>query len=361
VVSTTEDFSIFNTGWNGTSGLAISTYVTGDFAPSFRVEASGTDVAIAELGFGDLGLDPATDAVAVIGPSEPFTAADGQVMGAFVRGGGVLLLADDFGTGNSLLAAMGAQSRFSGKLVLDLSFDKRPEFPVCYDLRADQLTTNVTTLQLNHASSVTLGAGAAAVAYSSPASWLDADESGDYDVGETMGAFPVLAREVLGSGTIVLLSDPSVLINGMIGYMDNARFADNLITYLCSTRSAIYFDESHRTFFDPVTVTTEVTGSVSDPVKAALVVVAAVLSLWLVTDVIDRAAGWVWRKLGALAARIVGLVKRKPVEEPRPAEKSVEELVDEIKAAHPDWRDGLIRYVVTERRRHGQFLQKRLR
>lgn len=361
VVSTTEDFSIFNTGWNGTSGLAISTYVTGDFAPSFRVEASGTDVAIAELGFGDLGLDPATDAVAVIGPSEPFTAADGQVMGAFVRGGGVLLLADDFGTGNSLLAAMGAQSRFSGKLVLDLSFDKRPEFPVCYDLRADQLTTNVTTLQLNHASSVTLGGGAAAVAYSSPASWLDADENGEYDVGETMGAFPVLAREILGSGTIVLLSDPSVLINGMIGYMDNARFADNLITYLCSTRSAIYFDESHRTFFDPVTVTTEVTGSVSDPVKAALVVVAAVLSLWLVTDVIDRAAGWVWRKLRALAARIVGLVKRKPVEEPRPAEKSVEELVDEIKAAHPDWRDGLIRYVVTERRRHGQFLQKRLR
>ncbi len=361
VVSTTEDFSIFNTGWNGTSGLAISTYVTGDFAPSFRVEASGTDVAIAELGFGDLGLDPATDAVAVIGPSEPFTAADGQVMGAFVRGGGVLLLADDFGTGNSLLAAMGAQSRFSGKLVLDLSFDKRPEFPVCYDLRADQLTTNVTTLQLNHASSVTLGGGAAAVAYSSPASWLDADENGDYDVGETMGAFPVLAREILGSGTIVLLSDPSVLINGMIGYMDNARFADNLITYLCSTRSAIYFDESHRTFFDPVTVTTEITGSVSDPVKAALVVVAAVLSLWLVTDVIDRAAGWVWRKLRALAARIVGLVKRKPVEEPRPAEKSVEELVDEIKAAHPDWRDGLIRYVVTERRRHGQFLQKRLR
>ncbi len=361
VVSTTEDFSIFNTGWNGTSGLAISTYETGNFVPSFRVDASGTDVAIAELGFAELGLDPATDAVAVIGPSEAFTAADGQVMGAFVRAGGVLLLADDFGTGNSLLAAMGAQSRFSGKLVLDLSFDKRPEFPVCYDIRADQLTVNVITLQLNHASSVVPGAGSTALAYTSAASWLDADGDGEYGAGESMGAFPVLAREELGGGTVVLLSDPSVLINGMTGYLDNARFADNLVTYLCSARSAIYFDESHRTFFDPVTVTTEITGAVPDHAKVVLVVVAGVLALWLVTDVIDRAGAWAWRGLRRLSARIVGMVTRKPVEAPPEPQKSVEQMVDELKKAHPDWREGLIRYVVTERRRHGDFLAKRLK
>ena len=361
VVSTTEDFSIFNTGWNGTSGLAISTYETGNFVPSFRVDASGTDVAIAELGFADLGLDPATDAVAVIGPSEPFTASDGKVMGDFVRGGGILLLADDFGTGDSLLAAMGAQSRISGKLVLDLSFDKRPEFPVCYDIRTDQLTTNVTTLQLNHASSVTLGATATAIAYTSPASWLDSDGNGEYDVGEQMGAFPVLARETLGSGTIVLLSDPSVLINGMTGYLDNARFADNLVTHLCTARSSIYFDESHRTFFDPVTVTTEITGAVPDHAKVVLVVVAAVLALWLVTDVIDRAGAWTMRGLRRFYARLLGLVTRKPVELPPEPQKSVEQMVDELKKAHPDWKEGLIRYVVTERRRHGEFLAKHLK
>jgi hypothetical protein len=361
VVSTTEDFSIFNTGWNGTSGLAISTYETGSFAPSFRVDASGTDITVAELGFAELGLDPATDAVTVIGPSEPFTAGDGDIIGDFVRAGGVLLLADDFGTGNSLLSSMGAQSRFSGKLVLDLSFDKRPEFPVCYDLGADPLTVNVTTLQLNHASSVTLGAGATAIAYSSAASWLDTDGDSEYGVGEPMGPFPLLAREDLGAGTVILLSDPSVLINGMTGYLDNARFADNLVTYLCSARSAMFFDESHRTFFDPVVVTTELTGAVPDSVKAVLVVVAAVLALWLVTDVIDRAASWIARAFRTLAARIMSLVTRKPREEPAPEEKTVEQLVDELKKAHPDWRDGLIRYVVTERRRHGEFLRKHLR
>lgn len=361
VVSTTEDFSIFNTGWNGTSGLAVATYETGNFAPSFRVDASGTDVTVAELGFEELGLDPATDAVAVIGPSAPFTAADGQVMGAFVRGGGVLLLADDFGTGNSLLSSMGALSRFSGELVLDLSFDKRPEFPVCYDLRVDPLMVNVTTLQLNHASSIVQGAGITAIAYSSAASWLDSNGNAMYDVDEPMGPFPLIARETLGAGTIVLLADPSVLINGMTDYMDNARFSDNLVSYLCSARSAMFFDESHRTFFDPVTVTTELTGAVPDTVKAAVIVVAAVLALWLVTDVIDRAIGLAVRAFRTLAARVMRLITRKEKEKPAPHERSVDELVDELKKAHPDWREGLIRYALTERNRHGQFLRKHLR
>jgi hypothetical protein len=361
VVSTTEDFSIFNTGWNGTSGLAVATYETGNFAPSFRVDASGTDVTVAELGFEELGLDPATDAVAVIGPSAPFTAADGQVMGAFVRGGGVLLLADDFGTGNSLLSSMGALSRFSGELVLDLSFDKRPEFPVCYDLRVDPLMVNVTTLQLNHASSIVQGAGITAIAYSSAASWLDSNGNAMYDVDEPMGPFPLIARETLGAGTIVLLADPSVLINGMTDYMDNARFSDNLVSYLCSARSAMFFDESHRTFFDPVTVTTELTGAVPDTVKAAVIVVAAVLALWLVTDVIDRAVDLAVRAFRTLAARVMRLITRKEKEKPAPHERSVDELVDELKKAHPDWREGLIRYVLTERNRHGQFLSKHLR
>ena len=52
--------------------------------------------------------------------------------------------------------------------------------------------------------------------------------------------------------------------------LDNARFADNLISYLCSSRSAVFFDESHRTYFDPVTVTTVVHGLVSSHWKGFL-------------------------------------------------------------------------------------------
>ena len=62
VVSTTEDFSMFNTGWNGTSQLAVLTYETGKFVPSFKTEISGADITIAAMGLSELALDSATDA-----------------------------------------------------------------------------------------------------------------------------------------------------------------------------------------------------------------------------------------------------------------------------------------------------------
>lgn len=354
VVSTTEDFSIFNTGWNGTSGLAVSVYETGRFVPSFRVESSGTDVTVAELGFEELDLDPTSDAVVVIGPSEAFSAYDGALMGAFVRAGGALLIADDFGSGNSLLEGMGASSRFSGKLVMDLSFEKKPEFPVCYDLRVDDLTRNVSALQLNYPSSVTLGASAAGFAYTSSASWLDANGNGLQDYGEPWGPFPVLARESMGQGTVVLLSDPSVLINGMSDLLSNARLSDNMISYLSSARTSVYFDESHRAFFDPVAITTAFTGSISNLWKGVILFTGAVLALWVVTDFVDRAVAWTARSFRRVASVFGRLFRRRKVEEPVPEEKSVDDLTKEIHDAHPEWREGLIRHALNERRRHGR-------
>ncbi|MCU0852881.1 MAG: hypothetical protein MUC90_06505, partial [Thermoplasmata archaeon] len=43
-LSTSADFSIYNSDWNGTSDLAIMTYELGKFVPTFRVESSGTEI-----------------------------------------------------------------------------------------------------------------------------------------------------------------------------------------------------------------------------------------------------------------------------------------------------------------------------
>ena len=67
------------------------------------------------------------------------------------------------------------------------------------------------------------------IASSSIASWLDSDANRAQDIGEPKGPFPVIARERLGQGSIILLSDPSVLINGMREQLDNAVLADNLL------------------------------------------------------------------------------------------------------------------------------------
>lgn len=357
-ISTTEDFSIFNSGWNGTSDLALMTYKAGKFAPSFQVESTGTDITVTQVDLTTIAPDPGYSALIIIGPSEAFTDSEGKLIGDFVKGGGKLLLADDFGTANTLLAKMNATSRFSGDLVLDLSFEKQPEFSVVFDIRPDPMTTNVTTMLLNYPSSITVDRATTTVlANTSIASWRDTNGNKLEDLAEPKGPFPVLARERLGQGSIILLSDPSVLINGMNGYMDNGVFGENLIAEVCKDRTEVYFDESHRTFFDPVTATVEFAGQVSTSAKATLAVTAFVLTLWIATDLVDNAVLWVARKVKYAASFVIGIVtgpfSRRRAAEPR-KKLTLEESIEKVTKEHPEFRPGLVRYMLRERDRHSK-------
>ena len=357
VISTTTDFSIYNSGWNGTSGLAVATYEAGRFAPTFVAEASGTDATIVHLTLQDIDLRATTDTLVIVGPSKEFTGADGDTVGAFVRGGGVLILADDFGTGNGLLESIGASSRFSGKLLMDLSFDKRPEFSVLFTFADDPLTDGVSKLLLNHPSSIAAGAGVEILAESSVASWLDTDSDSTRDLGEPKGPFPVLARETLGDGTVILLSDPSVLINGMVTQLDNGLFADNLVAVACEYRTSVFFDESHREYFDPIVATSEITGEMSLASKLHILLIAFALLVWVSTDIVDRTVLRVVGLFRKVVQRILALFGRRIPEEDTGMGRSREELVAEVAERHPDWRLGLIRHIVSERERHGDFVR----
>ena len=359
VLSSTADFSIFNTGWNGTSGLAVSTYKAGKFSPSFELRSTGGDAEFISYGLDDIDLSPASDALAIIGPTADFSASEGALVGDFVRAGGSLFLADDFGTANTLLEGIGAGSRFSGNLVIDLSFGKSPEFPICYDIVPDALTNNVTSLQLNYATSITVGGSSETLVRTSVASWSDADGDRMRDLGEPSGPFSILVRESLGAGEIVLLSDPSLLINGMREHLDNEVFSSNLVSVVSDGRSGLYFDESHRDYFDPVTIGTEITGAVSGNAKAALFVVAFVLALWITTDALDR--GWSWARGRATDAyrRIVGRILRRRAKATEVDARSVDEVVRELSHTHPGWSEGLLRYIVKEKSRHDSHVERR--
>ncbi|MBN1677613.1 MAG: DUF4350 domain-containing protein, partial [Candidatus Thermoplasmatota archaeon] len=352
-ISTTEDFSIFNSGWNGTSGLAVMTYRTGKFVPTFQVESTGTDITVAQRALTTVAPDPRTSALIIIGPAKDFTDAEGTLVGDFVREGGRLVLADDFGTGNSLLTKMGAGSRFSNHLVMDLSFEKQPEFSVVFDIRPDPLTTNVSTLLFNYASSITVDSSTTSViAYSSIASWRDTNGDRLQEPGEPRGPFPLIARENLGLGTIILLSDPSVLINGMRGHMDNEVFAENLVADTCRDRTEVYFDESHRTFFDPISVTIEITGGISATAKALIAVTAFVLTLWIATDLVDDAALWIFRRTKTAVVSLMRILtgpfsREKPTPEKRVL--SIEEMVEMVSKERPTMTLGLLRYMLRER------------
>ncbi len=354
-ISTTADFSIFNTGWNGTSELAISTYAAGKFAPSFVTRATGTDMEVVQLGFENIPLDPTASTLVVIGPTLGFSAAEGRIAGDFVKGGGVLLLADDFGTGNELLEGMGASTRISGSLVMDLAFDKKPEFSVCFDLRPDPLTKNVSSLLLNYPSSVVLnGTSARALAYSSIASWQDVDGNKERDLGEPTGPFAMIAREQLGNGTVLILSDPSVLINGMAKYLNNSVLDDNIISQICTGRASVYFDESHRDFFDPVAVTMRFSGAISDEAKGVIVLLAFVLVLWIATDYIDRAVSLVIQRLRIVYSLTVKALLGWRKKTPASAAPDPAQLEKQLLDRHPDWRPGILHYIVREHGRHSE-------
>jgi len=359
-ISSTADFSLFNSGWNGTSKLAKAVYESGRLMPTFELEYTGSDIAVAMLGLDKLRLEPHTGALVIIGPSLPFSESEGDLVREFVTDGGVLLLADDFGTGNSLLAAMGASSRFSNKLVMDLAFDKRPEFSICFDFENDTITRNITAVLLNYPSSVIPGkTNTRIIAWTSIASWLDTDGDHRYTTGESWGPFPLIVRERFGKGEIILVADPSILINGMRDKLDNAALSANLIMEISRLRTEVYFDESHREYFDPVKISTSVSGSIPAEVKIAFVLLALVLFIWLSTDYIDKAILWAWRKSKFLIARMWSkLTGKKPLEE-RHAEIDIEAIAKQLIEAHPDWKLGLIRYALREKLRHSEFISKR--
>jgi hypothetical protein len=361
VASSSADFSIFNSGWNGTSDLAVLTYQTGKFAPAFQVHTTGTDVTVEQSDLATLDLDPVTDALVIIGPTKTFSSAEGEHIREFVRLGGKLLLADDFGTGNSLLEGMNATSRFTGNLVVDLAYEKQPEFSVLFDFQPGPLTKNVSTLLLNYPSCLAINASRAAVfASSSIASWQDTNGNRLQEWGEPRGPFPIVASEPMGFGSILLISDPSLLINGMRDKMDDAVFGNNVIEYICGARTKVYFDESHRTFLDPVAITLKFTGKVSANTRVAIAAVALFLTIWISTDLVDKAFAWSKRKILRGVSFIIGILpfkflKDRPPEKPKPI--GTEELLAKIAEEHPDWRTGLVRYIIRERERQAEVLK----
>ncbi|OGS55300.1 MAG: hypothetical protein A3K60_03550 [Euryarchaeota archaeon RBG_19FT_COMBO_56_21] len=360
-VSSSEDFAIYNTGWNGTSGLAVSTFELGKFSPSFELANTGTSMEVVQMGLEELDLEPVDSALAIIGPSVVFTAAEGELVGEFVRNGGILLLADDFGTGNTLLEGMGAKSRLSGKLAMDLAFNKKPEFSVCFDLRSDQLTKNISALLLNYPSSIDIDAATTKpIAYTSVASWLDLNNDMLQEFGEPRGPFVLMARESLGAGSIVLLSDPSLLINGMQEYLNNSALSDNIVSEICTGRTSVFFDESHRNYFDPISITMEFTNSVSPNAKAGVVLLTFVLVLWITTDYVDRVVSLAIRRVIVAYTWILKHIFRSSRKPTETHALSPEEIEEQLSERHPDWRPGLIRYMLKENERHSSAVREKL-
>ena len=136
----------------------------------------------------------------------------------FLRNGGRVLLADDFGKADEALGALGIVRGPGGAARAETFWDAQPFAPVAIPIRRDHdLAQGVDELTTNH-----------------PSVWRAMRGGPEAILGFEDGSAVVAAVTML-DGRLVALSDPSVLINRMLEFPGNLQFLVNAIRWLSRT------------------------------------------------------------------------------------------------------------------------------
>ena len=218
----TGDFEPDNPYWNGLKNFVSEYNVI--VIKSLRDIPEGEGVALFEI------------------PYRPYETWELETLFDFLQGGGTLVLMDDYGHGNEILSYLGLNVRFGGTPLLDPLFNyKNKWFPRITNISDTPITSGVDTLILNHATALVNASDIEVLAWSSRMSFLDLDGDFTWDRGEPIGPLPVLACTRVGKGMLIIVSDPSILINSMINMEDNSVLISNII----EMSSIVLFDASH--------------------------------------------------------------------------------------------------------------------
>jgi hypothetical protein len=198
------DYDVSNERWNGLSTLDA-------LARGMGLEV----VQRSELQWNDLERG---DILFLLYPTcgERCTSAVNQAhLITFLRNGGRVLLADDFGKADEALGALGIVRGPGGAARAETFWDAQPFAPVAFPVdRHHPLAENVDELTTNH-----------------PSVWRAMRGGPEAVIGFGDGSTVVAAVNML-DGRLVALSDPSVLINRMLEFPGNLAFAVNTVRWL---------------------------------------------------------------------------------------------------------------------------------
>ena len=214
LTSNTVEFSRYNTGWNGTSAFfsGLDRHRVTDVTDPAGLATNGNSTILL-----------------VIAPDRHPTAEETDAYRAFLERGNTLFLADDFGTGNEILHGIGSRiSILPGNLSsIDRAYGD-PYSVVVYNVTNVSPVQSLSAVVLNRAAPLE---GGTPLLMTSFLSWTDTNGNQRIDSGEALGTFPVMAKEKIGNGELVVLSDPSIFINAMQdldGKYDNPKLIENL-------------------------------------------------------------------------------------------------------------------------------------
>lgn len=193
-----DDYALSSGSWNGMSEVAALAQALG--------------IEVAEVRALDLGTVGPTTPLLVLYPSSDLPSGD---MLRFLRGGGRLAVADDFGAGGGLLEHLGVERSTAAVTEPPSAINDNANLPIAVPRQPHPLNAGVDQLGTNH-----------------PAT-LRSPLPPVFDFGTAERS--VVVAGAVGQGRVVLISDPSVLINNMLQFPGNRRFAENLLRYLATT------------------------------------------------------------------------------------------------------------------------------
>jgi hypothetical protein len=182
-----------------------------------------------------------------LGPEREYSLSEIHAIKKFHDRGGKILLADDSGNSNELA------SRF------DVNFVKGQLYDQNFVSNPDLVKFKVSVpffdgfILMNKPASLTFSSGQALIA-SSTSAWVDRNGNGINDnvttnQGEAQGIryLAVISDpdfDAMASGTCVMISDPSLFMNGMIDREDNLALALTLVELMLPDGGKIVFDDS---------------------------------------------------------------------------------------------------------------------
>jgi len=228
-------YSPYNSGWNGADGL--------------RETAAGSAEVHLAVSVETYDEVPADRSVAVVlDPSSASTDTAARVRGFLARGGTLVVAGQNKTATNDYLEAVDATARVDGRPLRDeQNVHRASNLPVAGNVTDHELTAGVDSLTLNNGTAVR-HREATPLVNTSRVAYLDADRNGTLDGGDPLGPFPVATVEPVGTGQVVVVSDPSVFTNAMTERAGNGAFVEALF----EGRSAVVLDYSQGSSLPPL-------------------------------------------------------------------------------------------------------------